>query len=46
MLARIEALVAKVSVAFEANGWVKDGDFSDETDCEYTYGQTLRSLTA
>ena len=43
-LARIESLVAKVTAAFEVNGWVKDGGLSDETDEEYTYGQTLTSL--
>jgi hypothetical protein len=43
-LIRIEALVGKVTTAFEVNGWVKDGGLSDETDEEYTYGQTLTSL--
>jgi hypothetical protein len=43
-LARIEALLAKVTAAFEINGWVKDGAFTDMTDCEYTYEQDLKSL--
>jgi hypothetical protein len=43
-LTRIEALVAKVSAAFEVNGWLRDGGFTDMTDCEYTFEQDLKSL--